>query len=429
MTNSTVRAALEDIIAAVEPRCRGTLGAIRKRAKEALAALPAPDTNEREALEHITELLADTWATAMEGDPEEQLAIIQARNALTQPADTKVSEALSSLIEFAAEEAKGKFEDYAGYGDVYEEPSPIAEAREALVIPQGAVEPKLTEPLQGCPWCGGKNGEHAWICRSPPQPASNASAPTSPARDPVTVEAIAAAVHEGRFPDGKDAINYCSFEDECDSGKEYCRRIARQVRALLAAPAPSEPITTEQLDQLQFGRSLHERPPAPSGETVEQIVQRIKEACAEVADRFAANVAPPEGSMKPPEHTYRLACDIAKAIRTLIPAAHPTENAEAVAWQWRYVGETEWKTPTGGRKLSLDDIKSERPIEQRALGVITTPTSGNAEAVAWLRVFDRDGEEVTELCDRTERGAFAIYRATPTSAQEADRGTADGGSK
>lgn len=32
-----------------------------------------------EALEHVTELLVDTWATAMEGDPEKQAAVYDAR--------------------------------------------------------------------------------------------------------------------------------------------------------------------------------------------------------------------------------------------------------------------------------------------------------------------------------------------------------------
>lgn len=50
-------------------------------------------------------------------------------------------------------------------------------------------------------------------------------------REALNVDLIAAAVHEGRFPDGKAAPNYCSFDDERDGGKEYCRRIARSVMA------------------------------------------------------------------------------------------------------------------------------------------------------------------------------------------------------
>jgi hypothetical protein len=40
---------------------------------------------------------------------------------------------------------------------------------------------------------------------------------------------------------------------------------------------------------------------------------------------------------------------------------------EPAAWQWRYVGEDEWKTPSGGIKLTAEELKRERPIEQRPL--------------------------------------------------------------
>jgi hypothetical protein len=39
----------------------------------------------REALEHVTELLVDTWRTAMEGDPEKEAAVVDARAALGEP--------------------------------------------------------------------------------------------------------------------------------------------------------------------------------------------------------------------------------------------------------------------------------------------------------------------------------------------------------
>lgn len=32
-----------------------------------------------ETLEHVTELLVDTWATAMEGQPELEMAVVKAR--------------------------------------------------------------------------------------------------------------------------------------------------------------------------------------------------------------------------------------------------------------------------------------------------------------------------------------------------------------
>lgn len=46
-----------------------------------------PESRLREALEHVTELLVDTWNTKMEGDPERQVAVRDARAALAQGAD------------------------------------------------------------------------------------------------------------------------------------------------------------------------------------------------------------------------------------------------------------------------------------------------------------------------------------------------------
>lgn len=40
---------------------------------------------------------------------------------------------------------------------------------------------------------------------------------------------------------------------------------------------------------------------------------------------------------------------------------------EPAAWQWRYVGATEWSTPSGGKRLDAETLKRERPIEQRPL--------------------------------------------------------------
>lgn len=40
---------------------------------------------------------------------------------------------------------------------------------------------------------------------------------------------------------------------------------------------------------------------------------------------------------------------------------------EPAAWQWRYVGNSEWNTPSGGRKITPEELKRERPIEQRPL--------------------------------------------------------------
>lgn len=53
--------------------------------RELIAAVPALI----EALEHATELLVDTWNTAMEGDPEREVAVADARAVLTSIGRTK----------------------------------------------------------------------------------------------------------------------------------------------------------------------------------------------------------------------------------------------------------------------------------------------------------------------------------------------------
>ena len=50
-----------------------------------------PEIRLREALEHVTELLVDTWNTKMDGDPERQVAVRDARTALAQGADDERS--------------------------------------------------------------------------------------------------------------------------------------------------------------------------------------------------------------------------------------------------------------------------------------------------------------------------------------------------
>jgi len=88
-----------------------------------------------------------------------------------------------------------------------------------------------------------------------------------------SVDAIAAAVHEGRFSEGKDQSNYCTFEDECESGKIYCRRIASSVIAALApgnagAPWPAdtnegrEAVASYIYDAFPFDGPPHKTKPA-----------------------------------------------------------------------------------------------------------------------------------------------------------------------
>lgn len=54
------------------------------RAEAALAEVKRENEALRDVLEHVTELLVDTWNTNMEGDPERQMAVRDARAALAQ---------------------------------------------------------------------------------------------------------------------------------------------------------------------------------------------------------------------------------------------------------------------------------------------------------------------------------------------------------
>jgi hypothetical protein len=59
-----------------------------------LAALICRAVNNHDALvralEHVTELLVDTWSTAMEGDPEKEIAVADARALLDAASKTEV---------------------------------------------------------------------------------------------------------------------------------------------------------------------------------------------------------------------------------------------------------------------------------------------------------------------------------------------------
>lgn len=70
--------------------------------------------------------------------------------------------------------------------------------------------------------------------------------------------------------------------------------------------------------------------------------------------------------MRPTAENFRkaaeiLGCPTEELVRSF------DDRAEPAAWQWRYVGEHEWKTPSGGRKITEEELKRERPIEQRPL--------------------------------------------------------------
>lgn len=73
----------------------------------------------------------------------------------------------------------------------------------------------------------------------------------------------------------------------------------------------------------------------------------------------------------------------------------PSGEVTPAAWQWRYVGQGdhEWKTPTGGRQITKEELKRERPIEQRPLYAAGYPVA-LALWQAWMElnaIRARDG--------------------------------------
>jgi hypothetical protein len=68
---------------------------------------------------------------------------------------------------------------------------------------------------------------------------------------------------------------------------------------------------------------------------------------------------------EPGRSAFWKAVETRDRLRALI--GQPASNGAVGAWQWRYIGETEWKTPSGGRQLTKEELKRERPIEQRLL--------------------------------------------------------------
>ncbi len=71
---------------------------------------------------------------------------------------------------------------------------------------------------------------------------------------------------------------------------------------------------------------------------------------------------------------------IAAALRARSPVAKP----EPVAWQWRYIGQSEWNTRAGAQPLTKDQLKNEPPIEERPLYAV--PASNPQEAVRDLHL-------------------------------------------
>ncbi len=88
---------------------------------------------------------------------------------------------------------------------------------------------------------------------------SDVRAPSPQPSGPQTREALKAAkvFADDEFGDCSDLPRKARISALCD-------KIDAALAALPSSPAPSGPITTEQLDHLQFGRALHDRPSSPA---------------------------------------------------------------------------------------------------------------------------------------------------------------------
>jgi hypothetical protein len=110
-----------------------------------------------------------------------------------------------------------------------------------------------------------------------------------------------------------------------------------------------------------------------------------------------------------------------KLVAALRRAQPPQQTgAQPVAWQWRYVGDEEWNTPSGGTKLDEATLKRERPIEQRPL-FAARPT-GDAEGLveqvaAAIQAVNKntEGLRFSELTREMAREAVRIVTVAADS--------------
>lgn len=113
----------------------------------------------------------------------------------------------------------------------------------------------------------------------------------------------------GELADKIAKIDRALKRSENDNGYEafvYLRKIWPTLRA--AALHHADPITTEQLDQLQFRKVLHERPAPPANEGMREA---IIEECAKKAESMTGHVRSP------------ITKEVAQAIRALALAQEP----------------------------------------------------------------------------------------------------------
>lgn len=89
---------------------------------------------------------------------------------------------------------------------------------------------------------------------------------------------------------------------------------------------------------------------------------------------------------------------------------------EPAAWQWRYVGATEWSTPSGGKRLDAETLKRERPIEQRPLYASVHPKyilapaqCGVINPLKWNDVYSHREDGGTDLIGWEADTGFGVY--------------------
>ena len=93
---------------------------------------------------------------------------------------------------------------------------------------------------------------------------------------------------------------------------------------------------------------------------------------------------------------------------------------EPAAWQWRYVGEERWRTPSGGRKIDPKVLAREFPIEQRPL--YPAPAVSREALIALLTEklsIENTKDEYAELhgIDESADAILALFRAPRSAGQ------------
>jgi hypothetical protein len=77
----------------------------------------------------------------------------------------------------------------------------------------------------------------------------------------------------------------------------------------------------------------------------------------------------------------------------------------------------------GDAQICVPAANCPRMARSPAAGVVEAPTSW--EQIGWLRDYDVEGEEVTEICAQDDPGAYAIFRGVPPSTRSPTANEAD----